>query len=126
MRVLILGGGSVGSAVARRQRLQSREVTVVERDPVKAKILDDELDVRVICDEASRASALFRANASSMDFCFALTGDDETNILGASVAKAMGARRVAARVYSPVFRDLGTFDYARHFNVDRLLSIEHL
>jgi trk system potassium uptake protein TrkA len=31
-----------------------------------------------------------------------------------------------ARVYSPVFRDLSTFDYQRHFNIDRLLSLEHL
>jgi trk system potassium uptake protein TrkA len=38
----------------------------------------------------------------------------------------MGARRAIARVYAPVFRDLSTFDYQRHFGVDRLLSLEHL
>jgi trk system potassium uptake protein TrkA len=27
-----------------------------------------------------------------------------------------------ARVYAPVFRDLSTFDYQRHFNIDRLLE----
>ena len=32
-----------------------------------------------------------------------------------------------ARVfYGRVFRDLSTFDYQRHFNIDRLLSLEHL
>jgi trk system potassium uptake protein TrkA len=29
-------------------------------------------------------------------------------------------------VYAPVFRDLSTFDYHRHFGIDRLLSLEHL
>ena len=38
----------------------------------------------------------------------------------------MGARRALARVYAPVFRDLSTFDYNRHFNIDRMLSLEHL
>jgi len=38
----------------------------------------------------------------------------------------MGARRAVARVYAPVFRDLSTFDYQRHFGIDRLLSLEHL
>jgi trk system potassium uptake protein TrkA len=38
----------------------------------------------------------------------------------------MGARRSIARVYAPVFRDLSTFDYQRHFGIDRLLSLEHL
>jgi trk system potassium uptake protein TrkA len=42
------------------------------------------------------------------------------------MAKAMGARRTVARVYAPVFRDLSTFDYQRHFKIDRLLSLEHL
>jgi trk system potassium uptake protein TrkA len=31
-----------------------------------------------------------------------------------------------ARIYSPVFRDVSTFDYQRHFQIDRLLSLEHL
>jgi trk system potassium uptake protein TrkA len=46
--------------------------------------------------------------------------------VAASMAKAMGVRRSIARVYSPVFRDLSTFDYQQHFGIDRLLSPEHL
>ncbi len=38
----------------------------------------------------------------------------------------MGARRAVSRVYAPVFRDLSTFDYQRHFGIDRLLSLENL
>ncbi|MFT5527095.1 MAG: trk system potassium uptake protein TrkA [Pirellulaceae bacterium] len=58
--------------------------------------------------------------------CLAVTGNDEVNILAASMSKAMGTRRSIARVYAPVFRDLSTFDYQRHFNIDRMLSLEHL
>ena len=47
-------------------------------------------------------------------------------MVAASIAKAMGARRTVARVYAPVFRDLSTFDYQRHFRIDRMLSLEHL
>ena len=55
-----------------------------------------------------------------------MTGDDEVNMVAASMAKEMGARRTVARVYAPVFRDRSTFDYQRHFNIDRLLSLEQL
>ena len=55
-----------------------------------------------------------------------MTGCDEVNIVGASMAKSMGAKRSIARVYAPVFRDLSTFDYQRHFHIDRMLSLEHL
>ena len=58
--------------------------------------------------------------------CIAVTGDDEVNIVGASMAKALGARRSIARVYAPALRDLSTFDYQRHFNIDCLLSLEQL
>ena len=38
----------------------------------------------------------------------------------------MGVPRVVARIYAPVFRDLSSFDYLRHFGIDRMLSLEHL
>jgi trk system potassium uptake protein TrkA len=60
------------------------------------------------------------------DLCLSVTSSDEGNMIAASMAKAMGAHRVVARVYAPVFRDLSTFDYQRHFHIDRLLSLEHL
>lgn len=126
MRVLILGGGTVGASVARRLCERRCEVTVVERDAERAAWLDDELDARALRGDASQAGVLFQAGASTADLCFSLTGVDETNVLSASVAKAMGARRTAARVYAPFFRDLSAFDYRRHFGVDRLLSLEYL
>lgn len=126
MRVLVLGGGDVGGSVAKALCEQRHEVTVVERDPERAAWLDDELDARVLCGVASQASLLFQAGATTADVCLALTGDDETNLLAGSVAKAMGARRSTARVYSPFYRDVDAFDYRRHFGLDRLLDIEFL
>ncbi|MBQ7029311.1 MAG: NAD-binding protein, partial [Thermoguttaceae bacterium] len=72
MRVLVLGGGSVGGSVARLLCEQRHEVTVVERDPERAAWLDDELDARVLCGVASQSSLLFQAGATSADVCLAL------------------------------------------------------
>jgi len=88
--------------------------------------INDELDVRAITGSASQSSVLFQAGISTADLCLAVTGSDEVNIVAASMARAMGARRSIARVYSPVFRDLSTFDYQRHFKIDRMMSLEHL
>ncbi|MBQ9799850.1 MAG: Trk system potassium transporter TrkA [Thermoguttaceae bacterium] len=126
MRVLVLGGGDVGGSVARLLCEQRHEVTVVERDPERAAWLDDELDARVLCGVASQAGLLFQAGATTADVCLALTGDDETNLLAGSVAKAMGARRSTARVYAPFYRDVDAFDYRRHLGLDRLLDVEFL
>ncbi|MDR1958937.1 MAG: Trk system potassium transporter TrkA [Planctomycetaceae bacterium] len=126
MRVLILGGGTVGTSVAEVLCQQRHSVTLVERNEEIAGRIDAEMDITVVTGAASQSSTLFQAGVTSADVCFALTGNDECNMVAASLAKAMGASRVAARVYSKIFRDLSTFDYQNHFKIDRFLSIEHL
>ena len=126
MNIIVLGAGTVGASVAEMLCQQQHSVTVVDADPVRVKSMDDKWDVRAITGSASQSSVLFQAGVSSADICMAVTGRDEVNIVASSMAKAMGARRAIARVYSPVFRDLSTFDYQRHFGIDRMLSLEHL
>jgi len=126
MNIVVLGGGTVGTWIADLLCRHRHSVTVVDIDVAHTRRINDELDVRVVTGSASQSSVLFQANCIGADVCLAVTGDDEVNIVAASMAKAMGARRAIARVYAPVFRDLSTFDYQRHFGIDRLLSLEHL
>ncbi len=126
MKVVVLGGGTVGASIADLLCQRRHSVTVVDSDSQRCKHLDEQLDVRVLVGSASQSSVLFQAGVMDADLCLTVTGDDEVNIVGASLAKAMGARRALARVYAAVLRDLSTFDYQRHFHVDRLLSVEHL
>ncbi len=126
MNIVILGAGTVGTAIADLLSQREDSVTVVDRNPKCTAAINDQFDVRVITGSASQSSVLFQAGIVTADVCLAVTGDDETNIVSASVAKAMGCRRTIARVFAPVFRDLSTFDYQVHFGIDRMLSLEHL
>lgn len=126
MRVLILGAGTVGTSIADMLCQHGHSVAIVDQSPDKIKKVNDSLDVKGISGSASQSSVLFQAGVPSADVCLAVTGSDEVNIMAASMAKAMGAGRAIARVYAPVFRDLSTFDYQRHFGIDRMLSLEHL
>ncbi len=127
MRVLILGGGKVGQTIAEILGTHHHDVTVIESDENRAKQLDDLLDSgAVITGSAAHADALFQADVASAEVCLAVTGCDEVNLVGASIAKTMGARRVAARIFSSSIQDTSTVDYQKHFGVDRLMSIEHL
>lgn len=126
MRIVILGAGTVGTWIADLLCRNNHSVTVVENNQDHVRSINAELDVRAIHGSASESAILFQAGIIGCDLCLALTGDDEVNIVAASMAKAMGARRSVARVYGRVFRDLSTFDYQRHFRIDRFLSLEHL
>lgn len=128
MRVVVLGVGTVGRSIAEYLCADRHEVTVVDCDPECINQIKEgkQLDVRALLGSASQSSVLFHAGVFGADLCLAVTGIDEVNIVAASIAKEMGARRSLARVYSPVFHDLSTFDYQRHFKIDRLLSLEYL
>lgn len=126
MRIVVLGAGTVGTSIANMLCKHRHNVTVVDENPARTRRVNEELDVLAVTGSAAQSSVLFQAQVLGADLCLAVTGMDEVNLIAASMAKAMGARRSVARVYAPVFRDLSTFDYQRHFQIDRLLSIEHL
>jgi trk system potassium uptake protein TrkA len=126
MRVVVLGAGTVGRNIAAMLAQERHEVSVVDRNPDLIRQIEGELDVRGLVGEAAQSSVLFQAGVSDADICLAVTGSDEANLVGASLAKAMGSRRAIARVFAPIYRDYSTFDYRRHFHIDRLLSLEHL
>ena len=126
MRILLLGAGTVGRWVADLMCQRRHSVTIVDLDAENVRRINSELDVRAIHGSASRSTVLFSADVCSADLCLAVTGDDEVNLVAASMAKALGARRVLARVYAPAFRDMSTFDYQQHFGIDSLLSLEQL
>jgi len=126
MRIVVLGAGTVGYSIAQMLCANGHTVTVVDSDPKHAHMVNETLDAKVVVGSASQSSVLFQADVLDADLCLAVTRNDEVNLVAASIAKAMGARRTVARVYSSVLRDASTFDYQRHFRIDRMLSLEHL
>ncbi|RMF88473.1 MAG: Trk system potassium transporter TrkA [Planctomycetota bacterium] len=121
-----MGGGTVGASIAASWCERRHSVTVVDLDPDVVHRINEEMDVRALRGSAAQSNTLFQAGAFDADLCLAVTNTDEVNLTAASVAKAMGTRRAVARVYSPVFLDTSTFDYQRHFKIDRLVSLEQL
>ena len=126
MEIIILGAGTVGTSIAETLCHCDVSVTLVDRDPAQLSRAGETLDVQALEGDACSAATLFKAGVLGADLCMAVTGRDEVNLVAASVARAMGAGRTVARIFDPNFREYSTFDYQRHFAVDRLLSLEYL
>ncbi|MCA9215747.1 MAG: Trk system potassium transporter TrkA [Planctomycetales bacterium] len=126
MNVVVLGAGTVGRTVAELLCGRGVDVCVMDQDPDVVRRVEEQLDVRTVCGSAYDVSKLFQAGIQAADLCLAVTSSDEVNLVGASIAREMGASRCVARVFNPIFRDTSTFDYQRHFQIDRLISLEHL
>ncbi len=126
MNIVVLGAGTVGQSTAELLCARGLNVCVVDEQPDVLRRVEERFDVQTVCGSAIDASTLFQAGVLSADLCLAVTSRDEVNLISASVAREMGASRSVARVFNPILRDRNTFDYQRHFSVDRLISLEQL
>ncbi len=126
MNIVIMGAGTVGTFVAETLCAEQHNVTIIDKSRSALQLVEERVDVQTICGSACDSAILFQAGVLGADLCLAVTSQDEVNMVGASLAKAMGSRRCVARVFNHAYLNLSTFDYQRHFNIDRLLSLEHL
>ncbi|MEQ9407769.1 MAG: Trk system potassium transporter TrkA [Fuerstiella sp.] len=126
MYVVVLGAGTVGRTVAELLCNRGVNVCVVDEKADVLRQVEERLDVQTVCGSALDVSKLFQTGIQLADLCLAVTSKDEVNLVSASIAREMGAARCVARVFNPILRDTSTFDYQRHFNIDRLISLEYL
>src|ERR671936_2237307 len=109
MYVLIVGAGKVGWNLARELIGKGQEVTVVESDPQRYAVVEQELEHSIQYGDGSELWVLERAGIERADLVIAVTGDDEDNMLISQVAREKyGVERIVARCNNP--RNMQHFD----------------
>jgi trk system potassium uptake protein TrkA len=102
MRVLIVGGGKVGSHLARVLGSQRNTVVVVEMDPSRAQELASQGKVLAIEGDGTDVRILEEADCRHADYLVAVTGSDEDNLVACQLARtAFDCEKVLARVNDP-------------------------
>ena len=102
MFILIIGGGKVGTYLARGLIKQQHEVIVIEKDARKAQLMTNllESDVAVVGDGCD-PNVLLQAGLARADVVVADTGDDEDNLVVCIITKKHSAAKCIARVNNP-------------------------
>jgi trk system potassium uptake protein TrkA len=102
MYVIIAGAGKVGWNLARELIGKGQEVTLIESDHARYRIVEEELEHAVQYGDATELWVLERAGILRADLVIAVTGDDEDNILICQVAREKyECQRIVARVNNP-------------------------
>ncbi len=119
-RVVIIGGGNVGLAVARalETRTDRIRVRVIERDREIAEAAADELERTIVLNgDGLDSSLLDEANIANADAVLAVTDDDKTNLLAAVRAKGMGCPMTICLTNDPTLVPLmGPLDIDAYIN----------
>lgn len=101
MRALVIGGGKVGSYLARRLAASHHSVSVIEpRESVAMKVVG-QTGVLVFHGDGTDVDLLKRADVHRSDWAFAVTGQDDANLVAAQLARTLGAKNVVARLNDP-------------------------
>ena len=117
-RVMVLGGGAVGTRVAERLQSEGATVVLVENDPHRAKRLSERLPrVTVVQGDITDTELLLEESVSRMDLVIAATGDDASNVLACAYAAAEGDAFTVA-----VLHRLALLPLVRQFGIDAALS----
>jgi trk system potassium uptake protein TrkA len=100
--ILIVGGGKVGTYLARALIRQQHEVVVIEKETRKAQMMTNllEADVAVVGDGCD-PNVLLQAGVARADVVVADTGDDEDNLVVVLITKKHSGARCIARVNNP-------------------------
>jgi len=109
MYVLVVGAGKVGWNLARELIDKGNELTVVESDPARFAVVEEELEHAAQYGDGSELWVLERAGIERADLVIAVTGDDKDNSLISQVAREKsGVARIVARCNNP--RNLQHFE----------------
>jgi trk system potassium uptake protein len=119
-RVVIIGGGNVGLAVARALEARTDRVRakIIERDRATAERAADMLERTIVLHgDGMDMDLLIEANIDRADAVLAVTDDDKTNMLVAVRAKQAGAAMAIALVNDPTLAPLmGPLDIDAYIN----------
>ena len=99
MYALIIGGGRIGSAIAKWLVDAEHEVAVIDIDPARRASLEDELGSIVVAGDGTEAGTLAKAGANRADIFIATTARDDENLVACQLAKhRFGASRTVSVV----------------------------
>ena len=102
MRILVIGYGRLGRQVVRQLDTQKHEVVVLDKERSVLERSDRDPRVRYVMGNAIDQDALSNAGAEKADVLFALTRDENTNLMVAQTARiAFQVPHVVAVVYDP-------------------------
>lgn len=103
-RIVIIGAGNVGLAVARELENQPDRIRVkiIERDRARAEQAADLLERTIVLHgDGMDSELLIEAGIETADAVLAVTDDDKTNLLTSVRSKAMGCKLAIALVNDP-------------------------
>lgn len=125
MNIIILGAGRVGQSVAESLVSEHNDITIIDTDPQRLRLLQDRLDLRGVVGNGIQPSVLAQAGARDADMLIGCASADETNLVVCKVAHdVFNVPTRIARLRSPEFEQHADLMGPAGFAVDQVICPE--
>lgn len=125
MKIIILGAGRVGESVAESLVSEQNDITVIDQDPARLRLLEERLDLRGVVGNGIQPSVLQEAGARDADMLIACAAADEANLVVCKVAHdVFNVPSTIARLRSPEFKEGDELLGKNGFAVDHVICPE--
>lgn len=98
MKIVIAGAGEMGSHLARMLSGNGHEITIVDSDPKALAEVASLADVISVEGDSTTFAVLRRAAVRKCDLFIAVNHEENANIVSATLAKRLGAKKSIARI----------------------------
>ena len=109
MNIVIVGGGTVGSAICSQLTAEGHNITLIDTNLSTLTEISNRSDVFGVVGNGAELSSLKKAGVDKADLLVAVTSSDEVNILCCAAAKKLGVGNTIARVRNPEYSELMQF-----------------
>lgn len=129
MRIVIAGGGRLGSQLAEKLVEERHEVTVIDRDPEVCAVILEDIGALTVRGDATDPRVLVQAGVAAADVVVGLLTRDADTVAFALLARGMSRARIMVRMldgsYEDAYRQAGVEDIvsAASIVVERVSSI---
>ena len=107
MKIIIMGCGRVGAALASMLDTEGHKVTVLDTDSYSFRRLPESFGGTALLGSGTNEDVLKRAGIEEADVFVALTQGDNRNVLAAQIAKhTFNVPRVVCRIYDPLRQEM--------------------
>ncbi len=103
MKIIIVGLGKVGYAIAQQLEGEHHDLTLVDADVEALKRAENSIDAMFVTGNGAGVSVLLQAGVRTADLIISVTENDEVNLICCLMAKKLGAKRTVARIRNPEY-----------------------
>ena len=123
MKIVIVGDGKFGYALAESLSQEGHDITIVDRDDRALNKASETLDVMCVRGNAANARVLKEAGADACDIFIAVAASDETNMLCCLMCKQLGGKYTISRIRDPEYTESLSL-LQREMGIDMVINPE--